>query len=108
MIAMPSFEKGKLRIELDNQGFMLDGDHWNDKVAEALAEDEGIDRLTEDHWIIIEFLREFQEEHGTAPMIRVLCSETGFTLKRIYELFENGPAKGACRVAGLPRPDSCV
>ncbi len=105
---MPFFEKGKIRVDLDNQGYMLDGDQWNDNVARALAEDEGIVELTEDHWIIIEFLREFQEEHDTAPMIRVLCRETGFTLKRIYELFENGPAKGACRVAGLPRPDSCV
>ncbi len=105
---MPAFNKGKIHLDLDDQGFMLDGDMWNDKVAAALAEDEGIEELTEDHWKIIDYLRDFQEEKGTAPMIRVLCKEMGFTLKYIYELFENGPAKGACRVAGLPRPDSCV
>ncbi len=105
---MSLFEKGKIRVDLDDQGFMLDADQWNDKVAEALALDEGIEELSEDHWKIIDFLREFQEEHDKAPMIRVLCRETGFTLMYIYELFENGPAKGACRVAGLPRPDSCV
>jgi tRNA 2-thiouridine synthesizing protein E len=41
-------------------------------------------------------------------MIRELCRKTGFTLKRLYELFPKGPAQDACRVAGLPRPDSCV
>ncbi len=105
---MPSFEKGKIQVELDDRGYMLDSDQWNDKVALALAEKEGIDELTPDHWRVIDFLREFQEENGTAPMIRVLCKETGLSLIRIYELFESGPAKGACRVAGLPRPDSCV
>jgi len=43
-----------------------------------------------------------------APMIRLLCQETGFSLRKIYELFPSGPAKGACKVAGLPKPDGCV
>ena len=105
---MPLFRKGKVRVDLDDQGFLLDSALWNEKVALALAADEGIAELTEDHWTVIDFLREFHEVHETAPMIRVLCRETGFTLMKIYELFDNGPAKGACRVAGLPRPDSCV
>jgi len=46
---MSLFEKGKIRIDLDDKGFMLDPDQWNDKVAEALASDEGIEKLTEDH-----------------------------------------------------------
>ncbi len=105
---MPSINKGKICVELDDRGYMVDPDQWNDKVAAVLAENEGIFELTSDHWTVIDFLREYQEEKGTAPMIRVLCRGTGFTLQRIYELFEKGPAKGACRVAGLPRPDSCV
>jgi TusE/DsrC/DsvC family sulfur relay protein len=105
---MPLFQHGKISVELDDHGFMLQPEMWNDKVAAALAADEGIDQLTDEHWRIIDFLRDYQEEKGRAPMIRVLCKETGFSLKRIYELFEKGPAKGACRVAGLPRPDSCV
>jgi dissimilatory sulfite reductase related protein len=105
---MPSIEKGKIRIDLDERGYMADPDQWNDKVAGVLAEDEGIAELTEDHWVVIDFLRDFQEENGAAPMVRVLCHGTGFSLQRIYELFEKGPAKSACRIAGLPRPDSCV
>jgi len=41
-------------------------------------------------------------------MIRTICQETGLRLKEIYELFPLGPARGACRVAGLPKPDGCV
>jgi tRNA 2-thiouridine synthesizing protein E len=41
-------------------------------------------------------------------MIRKLCKETGFTLQQIYELFPSGPAKGACKLAGLPKPTGCV
>jgi TusE/DsrC/DsvC family sulfur relay protein len=105
---MPVFEHGRIRVDVDDQGYLLDFDQWNDRIAEALAADEGIAALTDDHWTVIEFLREFQEEKGTAPMIRVLCRGVGMNLQRIYELFPGGPAKCACRVAGLPRPDSCV
>ena len=92
----------------DDKGYLKDFDAWDRDVAETIAANEGIDPLTGDHWRVIDFLRRYQAEHGVAPMIRVLCKETGFSLKKIYELFPNGPAKGACRVAGLPRPASCV
>lgn len=105
---MRTLQKGKIRIELDERGYMLEPDLWNDKVAVMLAEDEGIAEMTDDHWHLIDYLREYHEEHGKIPMIRVLCKESGLSLPYIYELFDNGPAKGAARVAGLPRPDSCV
>jgi TusE/DsrC/DsvC family sulfur relay protein len=47
-------------------------------------------------------------EFGIAPMIRKLCKETGFKLNEIYGLFPSGPAKGACKLAGLPKPTGCV
>ena len=92
----------------DDKGYLKDFDVWNRDLAATIATEDGIDLLTDDHWRIIDFLRRHQVERGVAPMVRVLCKETGFTLKEIYTLFPNGPAKGACRVAGLPRPDSCV
>ncbi len=93
---------------LDDKGYLLDFQAWTRAVAVDLAAADDISTLTVDHWRIIDFLRSYQTAHGTAPMIRVLCRETGNSLQQIYDLFPKGPAKGACRVAGLPRPDSCV
>ncbi len=95
-------------FQLDDKGYLVDFSAWNRDLATALATSDGITALDSDHWRVIEFLREYQQGHGVAPMIRVLCKGTGCSLQQIYDLFPLGPAKGACRVAGLPRPDSCV
>ena len=105
---MPLFEYSDRSVELDAKGYLEDFEAWDRELAAALAKDEGIEALTDDHWRLIDFLRGYQTDHGHAPMIRVLCKETGFSLQKVYDLFSRGPAKGACRVAGLPRPDSCV
>ena len=105
---MSEFDANGVQVAVDDKGYLTNFDSWTRDIAAALAARDEIDELTDDHWRVIDFLREYQGSHGVAPMIRVLCRETGFSLKEIYELFPNGPAKGACRVAGLPRPDSCV
>lgn len=105
---MPTFSHGTVSVQVDDDGYLRDFGAWNEDIAAALAADEGIAALTDDHWTVIRYLRAFQEQKGAAPMIRVLCRETGMSLQRIYELFPGGPAKCACRVAGLPKPDSCV
>lgn len=105
---MPLFHSGDITVELDERGYLADFAAWTPQVAQALAIADGIPELTAEHRRVIDFLRAFQAAKGAAPMIRVLCQETGLSLTRIYDLFPAGPAKGACRVAGLPRPDSCV
>jgi tRNA 2-thiouridine synthesizing protein E len=102
------FEHGDISIEVDEDGFIQEPDRWDEKVAAALATTEGIDALTDDHWKVMNYLRNYYLEFGVAPMIRKLCKETGFKLKEIYELFPSGPAKGACKLAGLPKPTGCV
>ncbi len=105
---MPTFTYGDLTIEVDEDGFMQEPDQWNEEVAKALATTEGVEELTDEHWKVVNYLREYYLQFGVAPMIRKLCKETGFNLKKIYELFPSGPAKGACKVAGLPKPTGCV
>jgi len=105
---MPTFTHGELSLQVDEDGFMQDPDGWNKEVAAALATTEGVDALGEDHWKVVEYLRNYYTQFGVAPMIRKLCKETGYDLKRIYALFPSGPAKGACKVAGLPKPTGCV
>jgi tRNA 2-thiouridine synthesizing protein E len=105
---MPIFEYGTLKINVDEDGFMENPEEWNEDIAKALASTEDVTDLTEEHWKVINYLRDYFKQYGIAPMIRKLCKETGFPLKRIYELFPSGPAKGACKVAGLAKPTGCV
>lgn len=106
---MPAFDIGDGRsLDVDEDGFIEQPDKWDEGVAKALAKGEGVDELTEEHWKLVNYLREYYLEFGVAPMIRKLCKQTGFKLKKVYELFPSGPAKGACKVAGLPKPTGCV
>jgi len=105
---MPAINVGGLEIEVDEDGFIADPAKWNEAVAKALAETEGVTEFTEAHWKIINYLREYYQKFGIAPMVRKLCKETGCSLKQIYDLFPSGPAKGACKIAGLPKPTGCV
>jgi TusE/DsrC/DsvC family sulfur relay protein len=96
-------------LELNEEGFLTDPQQWDKQVAEALAKaQEGIENLTAEHWAIIEFIRNHFLQTNLAPMVRSICKTTGLPLRRIYELFPSGPAKGACKIAGLPKPDGCV
>jgi TusE/DsrC/DsvC family sulfur relay protein len=101
-------ELGGRQIEVDEDGFIQDPDQWNQDVAASLAETEGVTAMTDEHWKVVNYLREYYLEFNMAPMIRKLCKATGFKLKEIYDLFPSGPAKGACKVAGLPKPTGCV
>ena len=94
--------------EFDGDGFLKNPQVWNKEIAHEIAKQDGINELTEKHWSIINVIRTNYLEKGMAPMIRLICKETGLKLKDIYELFPLGPARGACRVAGLPKPDGCV
>jgi tRNA 2-thiouridine synthesizing protein E len=97
------------KLELNDEGFLTDPHQWDKDVAEVLAKvAEGIDNLTAEHWVVIEFIRNHYLETNLAPMVRSICKTTGLPLRRIYELFPSGPAKGACKLAGLPKPDGCV
>ena len=98
-----------IEIEVDEDGFIQEPDKWSEDLAKAIAKsEEELSDLTPDHWKVINYLRGYFLQFGVAPMIRKLCKETGFQLKYIYQLFPSGPAKGACKIAGLPKPTGCV
>jgi tRNA 2-thiouridine synthesizing protein E len=94
-------------LQFDGDGFLCNPEIWNDTIAIEIAQQDGI-TMTDPHWAVIRIIRDNFEKKGNAPMIRTICKETGLKLKDIYELFPLGPARGACRVAGLPKPDGCV
>ncbi len=95
-------------FEVDGDGFLQQPDLWDEDVARLIAKSDGIEELNDKHWAVIRVIRQNYEKKGMAPMIRVLCKEAGVKLREVYELFPLGPARGACRVAGLPKPDGCV
>jgi tRNA 2-thiouridine synthesizing protein E len=105
---MVTVELNGTTYQVDEDGFLEDPALWNEAVAGDFASLEGVEVLTENHWKVITYIRNYYLEFGIAPMVRKLCKETGFKLNEIYELFPSGPAKGACKLAGLPKPTGCV
>ena len=105
---MPTFTHGNVSVKVDDDGFMEAPETWNQEIAAALATSEGVSALTEDHWKVVNYLRNYCLQFGIAPMVRKLCKESGFDLKRIFGLFPSGPAKGACKIVGLLKPTGCV
>lgn len=105
---MPVVEfKGK-SFSIDEDGFIDDFNNWAREWVDYVKESEGIKELTEEHWKVINLLQDYYKKNGIAPMVRILSKVTGFKLKYIYELFPSGPGKGACKMAGLPKPTGCV
>ena len=106
---MPTLEFAGKPLEVNDEGFLVHPEVWNDELALFLArKEENLEELTDEHWAVLRFIRRHFEEKQSAPMVRAICKSTGLPLKRVYELFPSGPAKGACKLAGLPKPDGCV
>jgi len=105
---MLEFAVNGRRYDVDEEGFLQEPDIWTEEVARDFATSENITELNEDHWKLINYVRWYFIEYGIAPMVRKVCKETGFDLQTIYKMFPSGPAKGVCKVAGLPKPTGCV
>lgn len=101
-------------IETDPLGYLLDVNQWNQDVALAIAEKENL-QLTEAHWEVIHFVRDFYKEYKTSPAIRMLVKAMAQKLgedkgnsRYLQRLFPDGPAKQAAKLAGLPKPAKCL
>ncbi len=96
------------KILFDNEGFLWQPEDWSRDVAEELALETGIARLSDSQWRVIEHLREFCFEHGRSPLNRKLAAGLGMSLLELEQLFPSGIKYGARRLAGLPNPKSCT
>lgn len=105
---MANVEYKGTNFEVDEDDFLARFEDWTPDWVEYVKDSEGISELTEKHWDVINILQDYYKKNGIAPMIRVLTKSTGLKLKQIYELFPSGPGKGACKMAGLPKPTGCV
>ena len=106
---MPKKILGGMEIEIDEDGFIQEPEKWTKEVAEDIAKEEADSSpMGEDHWKLVNYLRNYYLQYDIAPPIRMLTKNTNLDLKYIYKLFPKGPAAGACKVAGLPKPTGCV
>ncbi len=109
-----AYELNGTTVEADEEGYIIDISVWNPELAVLIAEGENIE-MGDDAWEVVNFLRNYYEEYQIAPAVRVLTkaikkslgADTGNS-KYLYELFPYGPAKQACKIAGLPKPTGCI
>ena len=101
-------------IALDKQGYLRDLEDWSEGLALHMAAEDGL-TLEAGHWEIIRFLREYYQQYEVAPPVRILLraiarryGQDKGNSQYLYELFPYGPAKQACRYAGLPKPTGCI
>lgn len=95
------------KLALNEEGFMLNRDEWNEEIANAIAKNEGIE-LTGAHWKVIHFCRKEASETGAAPTLRQITKKSDVTTKDLFKLFPKGPAKKVAKIAGLKKPEGCV
>lgn len=99
---MPIIEHDGKKVELDEDGFLVNLEDWNEKVSAVLAEREGIKILTEDMADILSFMREYYRKYNFFPIVRYVCRNVHQPRNCVNDKFLN-PVK-AWKIAGLPNP----
>ena len=94
--------------QLDNDGFLKEMSNWSRDMAKELAERNDLGPLTDEHWKIINFVRSYYMEKGEGPPVVKIGKDLDMQPSKICTLFPCGAARGAYRLAGLPRPAGCV
>ena len=103
-----------LGAPVDEEGFLVDLNDWTKDIALEMAKLEELE-LTDEHWDVLNFLREYYDEYQIAPAVRVLTKAIAKKMgkdkgnsKYLYSLFPYGPGKQGCKFAGLPKPTGCI
>lgn len=95
-----------IAVDFNEEGYMTDSSQWNEEIAKSIAAEEGIE-LTDKHFEVLNFLRE-KHEAGEPLTIRKVGNSGIVDIKGLYQLFPGGPLKKSSRIAGIPKPASCV
>ncbi len=93
-------------VDVNEEGFLLDFGQWDREIATEIATEEGIE-LTDRHWDVIAYLQD-QHQQEVSLSIRKLKNSGVVSIKDFYQLFPGGPLKKATKIAGIPKPKSCV
>ena len=96
------------KVLFDSEGFLWNPKDWSKDIAESLARESGLEKLDDNHWKVINFLRDFYFTNGRSPLNKQLTAGTGMSLLEVEALFPGGIKYGARRIAGLPNPKACL
>lgn len=109
-----NYELDGQEIPADEEGYITNLADWSKDLAEIIATAEDV-QMDDERWEVVNFLRDYYDEYQIAPAVRVLIKAVKKSMgpekgnnKYMYELFPYGPAKQACKIAGLPKPTGCV
>ncbi|RMG72799.1 MAG: TusE/DsrC/DsvC family sulfur relay protein [Nitrospirae bacterium] len=103
---MPVIEYGNLKVEVDDEGYLVNFDDWNERVACALAEREGIEELTKERLEILKFIREYYRKFNYFPILNAICHNVHQPNNCVSEQFLSPVV--AWKLAGLPKPDDMI
>lgn len=93
-------------IEVNEEGYLKDFGQWERSVGEEIAKENNVN-MTPRHWEVIAFLQE-QHKAGVALSIRKIGQSKVVDIKEFYALFPQGPLKISTKIAGIPKPASCL
>jgi tRNA 2-thiouridine synthesizing protein E len=93
-------------VDVNDEGYFTDPAQWTKDVAVEIAKEEGID-LTDKHFEVLEYLRN-RFTNGEALSIRGINKSGIVDVKTFYQMFPGAPLKKSTKIAGIPKPESCV
>lgn len=93
-------------IEVNAEGYLTDSSQWTRDIGIEIAKEEGIE-MTDKHWSVIDFIQQCYK-NSDALSIRSIGKRGPVSIKEFYELFPEGPLKKASKIAGIPKPASCI
>lgn len=95
-----------IKIIVSDDGYLTDFSQWNKGIGSELAKKEGIE-MTSRHWEVISWIQE-QVKAGKALSVRGIKKSGVLDIKEFYALFPGGPLKLSTKIAGVPKPKSCI
>jgi TusE/DsrC/DsvC family sulfur relay protein len=94
-------------VQTDAEGYLANRDDWSEELAQELAAKLGV-ALTAEHWTVLNAARAIDADSGSSPGLRKISKRSETPIKAIYQLFPEGPAKAIAKIAGIPKPKSCL
>ena len=95
-----------ITVDITDEGYLTNPSQWTKQIAIEIAKEEGLE-LTDKHFAVLDFLRERQQK-GENLTIRSMGNSGIVDIKGFYGLFPGAPMKKAAKIAGIPKPASCV